>query len=531
MTPTPDSTPPTGRTTPKRRWRKTRFLARWLRRPAKATVYLVVLAIVAASAWVAWTNHRGPREVARVIQDILDRGISLDRPDPIPEAENGARFYLAAGSLLALDESLYNGTPVIGMAEWPLFAERFSEEQTQHLREVLEPYEPVFKFVRRARDFDRFDYATDEIFKMQQASEHWGQLRKLARFLTLRYYMAVAESDYSAAVEFIRDQIHLAKSVTPQEGVTFNLAVHIAVTSIANGNIKDLLARAQVSETDLKVLAEDVQTLIQPDRFWTVSGEPVRQLTRNTVDAQSIQMLINMGQINGAYTARVWQEALEIDDDALGSSWLETWIERLASIRLAINPGAYQIAAAQEVEVYLELLDEIKSGKLIDENRIEQLESEGHELISGLAIQQRISMDLQDQVLITLHGLAAERHRLQHGDWPTAWDQIHTTDSIPVDRWGQPLRILKTDEGFRVYSLGENKVDNGGRHRWDDDTEDYEADDFNIRLLDPQYRGKPTTSMPLFAEDQPSLSLPEVLEELKGSMNEALGQKTKEDSE
>lgn len=529
MTPTHDSNLANTPHPSKPRWRKTRFLGRWLRRATKATIYLFILAVVLGSAWVAWTNHRGPREVARVTQAILDRGISLDRPSPVPEAENGARFYLAAARLLALDESLYNGTPAVGLAEWPLFAELFSEEQTQHLRQVLDPYEPVFEFVRRARDFDRFDYATDEFFKMQQASDHWGQLRKLTRYLTLRCYLAVAEGDYSAAVECIRDQIYLARSVNPGEGLTFNLAVHVAATSIANGNVKDLLARVQVSEADLQALADDLQTLIQPDRFWTVSAEPVRQFAWNMADAQSVQMLVHMGQINGAYTARILQEAFELDDDTLEFSWFETWIERLATIRLTINPGAIQIGAAQEIEVYLELLDEIKSGKLIDEDRIEELEEKGYELISGLSNQQRISIGLQDQVSITLYGLAAERYRLQNGDWPTAWDQFLATNSVPVDSRGQPIRYLRTDEGFRVYSLGENGLDNSGRHHWDDDTEDYEADDFNIRLLDPQHRGKPTTPMPLFADDPPSWS--EMLEDLSDTIDQTFGGYPGEDIE
>lgn len=525
MTPTTDSkaAAPT-----RRRWAKTRFVARWVRRLAKGIACLLLLVVIAAVVWIAWTNHRGPLEVAQVSQTIVDRGISIDRPATVPEAENGARYYLAPGHALIIDETLINATPGFGSVEWPLFSERINNEQTDLLQQVLAPHQSAFDLARRARDFGQFQYNIDDVFAMQNASDTWGRLRPLARFLTLRMYLAVAEGDNSAAVESIRDQIHLARSVQPDEGISFNLAVRVAATAIANGNVEDLLARTQLDESDLLALADDLQNLIEPDRFWAVSTHPAKLFAWHMADAQSTQMLIDMGEINANYIAWMWQKAFEINDEDLKLSWFETWTDRLLDVRLAINPGAFQIGAAQEMEVYLELLDEIKAGRTIDEDRIDQLRDEGYELVAGLPIQQRLDVDLQAQLMTTIYGLAAERYRVQHGEWPTDWDQIRPGQIIPVDPWGQPLRLVKTEEGFRVYSLGRNGIDDGGSHRWDDDA-DYEVDDFNIRLLDPEHRGKPTTPIPLFAEESPSIS--GTLEELSDTLNESFGMSAEEDTD
>jgi len=63
--------------------------------------------------------------------------------------------------------------------------------------------------------------------------------------------------------------------------------------------------------------------------------------------------------------------------------------------------------------------------------------------------------------------LALQAYRAEHGDWPNALTELVPeylpellTD--PFDNDGHPLRYLLLDDGYRLYSVGANRTDNGG---------------------------------------------------------------------
>jgi len=69
--------------------------------------------------------------------------------------------------------------------------------------------------------------------------------------------------------------------------------------------------------------------------------------------------------------------------------------------------------------------------------------------------------------------------------------ELLRNDPIPLDPWGQPLRLLHTEDGIRVYSIGINGRDDRGRSSWADDGPVTDADDPRTRLLNPELRGLP----------------------------------------
>jgi hypothetical protein len=76
--------------------------------------------------------------------------------------------------------------------------------------------------------------------------------------------------------------------------------------------------------------------------------------------------------------------------------------------------------------------------------------------------------------------LAAERHRLDHGDWPDA------PVNLPLDPFdGQPLRYRKLADGLMVYSVGFDEADDQGNLRKDPHEV---GSDFGFRLWNPSHR-------------------------------------------
>jgi len=73
--------------------------------------------------------------------------------------------------------------------------------------------------------------------------------------------------------------------------------------------------------------------------------------------------------------------------------------------------------------------------------------------------------------------LAVERYRLARGSFPESLGQLVTDylAAAAVDPFdGLPLRLKRTDRGFAVYSVGEDRKDDGGKepHRKQGETYD-----------------------------------------------------------
>jgi hypothetical protein len=67
-------------------------------------------------------------------------------------------------------------------------------------------------------------------------------------------------------------------------------------------------------------------------------------------------------------------------------------------------------------------------------------------------------------------GVAAERYRLAHDQWPESLEELAKQGwiaAVPLDPYdGQPLRYKLLHDGVIVYSVGADGVDNGGNvHR------------------------------------------------------------------
>ncbi len=64
-------------------------------------------------------------------------------------------------------------------------------------------------------------------------------------------------------------------------------------------------------------------------------------------------------------------------------------------------------------------------------------------------------------------GLLIEQHYAEHGSYPDSLDVLAPAlgGTVPLDPFsGEPYRYVVTDDGFLLYSVGRNQVDDGGVH-------------------------------------------------------------------
>lgn len=78
--------------------------------------------------------------------------------------------------------------------------------------------------------------------------------------------------------------------------------------------------------------------------------------------------------------------------------------------------------------------------------------------------------ELNARILLSMHMMrgviAAERFRIEKGRYPESWDDLVPTYLLaaPIDMYdGRLVRLKATDEGIVIYSVFENRVDDGGK--------------------------------------------------------------------
>lgn len=91
--------------------------------------------------------------------------------------------------------------------------------------------------------------------------------------------------------------------------------------------------------------------------------------------------------------------------------------------------------------------------------------------------------------------LACERYRLAHGDWPDDLQSLvpEYLEAVPIDPFdGRPLRYQRIPEGIKVWTIGEDLVDNGGDvMRLEPPKGNKRPTDFGWVLLNPDLRNLP----------------------------------------
>lgn len=87
-------------------------------------------------------------------------------------------------------------------------------------------------------------------------------------------------------------------------------------------------------------------------------------------------------------------------------------------------------------------------------------------IVPALVKTEEVVARIEAQRRVALVGLASNRYRAKHGNLPEKLDDL-TTDFLPVvprDPFdGQPLRFKPTADGWIIYSIGQDLIDDGGK--------------------------------------------------------------------
>lgn len=487
-----------------------------LRRLLQALLCLVVCLITLIALFYTVVNWRGKRAWAAYQKTMDAKGEVLDyrklAPPPVPDDQNFAMTPSLAGLLdfhpgtqtyrdtnaLAAIEQAFSKLPAdprrkgdwrkgertdlaVWVAAFDEAAERAAGKQTDKdqappalersqaatsLLARLEGYNPILDELRAAsrRPHARFNLCYDCENPAAILLPHLAKLRSTARILSLRASAHLALGRPETAIEDILLALDLADSIR-NEPILISHLVRCAILRGAMQPIWDGVADRQWSESQLQAferrlakfdfLADDRAAMRgerafgnaiiayireKPKMAWQLgSPEPVcengfesllvtliprgwfylEQVNYNRIFEERVLPGIDLG------ARRADVEAMRRNEALVAESARRGFVANMTSFRLLSGMLVPALGRAHQRFVYTQ--------SIIDQARI---------------------------------ACALEQHRLATGELPPSLADLapRFLDKLPHDIIsGQPLKYSRTDpQGFRVYSVGWNRTDDGG---------------------------------------------------------------------
>jgi hypothetical protein len=443
----PAAAPPPVTAPPPRR-RSRRLL--WL---ALAFVALLLASPLIAYFAFTWMSARSlADELART--DRLDPRWRLDEiladRKPVPDDRNSA---VVVGKINALLGG--GGYDLAAQKEWELFEDMSPERQLnipqeEALRVALARHGKPLALARTLKDYPegRFAivYSRDYISTNVDAAQ---RCRTVMAMLQHDAMLRAHDEDPAGAVQSCRAALNAARALDDEPCLVVCL-VRMAGEAITVSALERALAQGRPPEAELRAMQGLLAKEGASDFFLQgVRGERagLHQLI-STMKSGKTNIAAMLG---GGPAGRRWQDEL-----------------------LRFFPA---ILTSGEAEVLAMLTDLVENAKRPVEDQDEVARAVTERAKESRAILPRLLVPAIEKVTEAHRrsraqlrcaevGVAAERFRLKHDRWPNGIAELvkdGLLKAVPADPYdGQPLRWRRGKAGVAVYSIGLDRVDNGG---------------------------------------------------------------------
>lgn len=488
-----DSVPPS----PQRRWRA------WLKRLVLRFCFLGVVVLVlwlGARTYYAYTAGRDLQSYMAEL-DGADPGWRLDEIEAarevIPEEKNSARVIAEVHDLLpkswlrnnlsapagidttsALEDRLHGIAPCVQLDE-ALNAELHAE-----LTKVLEAIDKARSLAEMPKGRHSIKYKPDFI---STSLAHQQRTRDVAKLLSLHAATLAQEGNIEPSLLFCRCVANAGRSVG-DEPISVSVLIRIACVGLAQRSLERSLAQGQAPDTALNVL----QQMLDNE-----SNEPLLKNVLRGERAGQHKLLDHL-EAGGTNLSRLGRPKRGQSPDLSGED---------INIFL-MGPGFLGRNHWWTLKLMTEI---VEIGALPDEEQKDGFEQFGarlrqlrtsHPMEALLPVRlipavQKVSeacLRHRGTLRCSVAALAAERYRLGYGHWPDSLEALvkaRLLSQVPIDPFdGQPLRFDATDDGIVIYSIGHDRIDNGGNI----DRRDPAApnSDLGFELWNPNKRRQPS---------------------------------------
>jgi len=322
----------------------------------------------------------------------------------------------------------------------------------QRLQSELRGLDAALQDVRQLPDLPhgRFPIVWSADF-VSTPLDHLPQTRAVAALLELQATRRAQDGDINGSLRSLRGIIHVGRSLADEPTVLSQLARSTCQSAALRG-LERALAQGVSDDADLRQL----QQLLEDE-----ASQPMLLVAARGARAGIHQLFTALE--NGDRTL----------EDLAGSprpTGLDA-LEEMANSRLGrpriLQAHAYSLRYATRLieiahlpaEQWLAATDQLELD-FADPPPIASL------LIKTLAALPRTCCRNQARLRCAMAGLAAERYRLKHGQWPDSLGELcpDFLATVPLDPYdGKPLRWRARRDGAIIYSIGPDREDNGGK--------------------------------------------------------------------
>ncbi len=342
-----------------------------------------------------------------------------------------------------------------------------------------EDFAALYPNQKSSDDFSFFQNSNEAINQLMNGSviniklPHYHGFQTSSRILTVDSRWAIEQQDWERVTQNIEAIFAFASQIGNEPIIVGDLTA-LAIRSIGSDLIGEVLSN-HYQEFNEQQLAR-IQQAVERDSlvdYFDLAGE--RAMTMDIlqraftddgkgdgrVTAQGMELLQNIRDIRNSLQAELGiQDRLE-----------RTWNSVSAPLALmTTTPTRKQI-----VTIYDSFLQhaEVAFGTAYYKHPDWDFEIQAGDATGPIFGQFLLAIDqLHDALNLaignqsgTVAAIAVYRHQQKHGKLPNSLDQLvgDILDEVPLDQCnGQPLCYQTTSDGFIIYSVGLDDVDNGG---------------------------------------------------------------------
>jgi hypothetical protein len=366
-------------------------------------------------------------------------------PKPIPDAENAAA--ILAKLAPRLDEfgkdhwHFLDKTPLGKDYDERDGGEAPTPEQIAAIEKILNKYADIDAGLAAAEACGKYasesDFS-DDYSKFLDRTLKWptGSIRTAARYLVWRMEVTIAAGQRDQAVKQGIDLLKLAR-LYDHEPLMVNMLVAIALRGIAIDPIYDALAAGPVSPATHAALAQELNLQEDPQRMFRTL------ITERAFSIDAMKAIPNVGQAGGppAWLFRLigWPAKLFY----IGA--LDYWNVELAEVSSHRHEGVSNVA-----------------------HRIGLKEPTGYGPLADLLIPAtQAAFDADARCTAQLRALrifnALRQYAEKNGHEASGLQDLGLSKEAMIDPFdGKPLKLKHTKDGWIVYTVMSNGVDDGG---------------------------------------------------------------------
>jgi hypothetical protein len=369
-----------------------------------------------------------------------------------PHGQNAAEYILdALTHLQQADEHEMLSVPLFDNAGFPARTEPLGQETQALIVKLVAKREDALELVRRAAPIATSRYPVDFTKGHEAQLPHLSNIRRLVHLLCAKAALHAERREAALAIETLVEALAVPRSLADEPLLISQLVRHAQHSAVIQ-TLERVINRVQFSEAALQQVDDALRSARDPNALAAgLAGEACHVL--EALRDPRLASMTSSHTPNKEGPSRLQMEVCR------ACGLLDRAVLRYADL-MEEEQAAARSPLGQRVEALARLAERA--------NTVRERDGILWHLVPPYAL--IVLRDVADAVhlLVARTALAVERYRLETGRLPARLDDLVPAfiDTVPHDPFdGRPLRYVRRQRGYVVYSIGRDRTDDDGTER------------------------------------------------------------------